>query len=151
MGRLVVVAVLLVGCTSGPSSTRDMIAPPDLTTLPPDLAPRPTAGIACGPNQCAAGVELCCTSDRGVTGMCQRANMPSCGSAEFLCDAPDDCPPAMHECCVMGGFANCYQTGVCAQNGGTLMCNTVVDCPAAMNCCPAPNGSPYKLCLTTCP
>lgn len=149
--RLLAVALLL-GCSGGPSSTNhDLGAGGDLAPGPPDLAPRPTAGIACGPMQCTTGAELCCTADRGVTGQCQPVNNPACGSSEFLCDAPDDCPPAERECCVMSGFANCRPVGYCAMNSGVLMCNAVADCPAAMNCCPAPNGSPYKLCLTACP
>ena len=61
---------------------------------PPDLTPRPIAGIACGANTCTTTLELCCTGDNGATGDCQKVQNPSCGASEFLCDGPEDCEPA---------------------------------------------------------
>jgi hypothetical protein len=122
----------------------------DLSTSgPPDLTPRPTAGIACGANTCTTQQQLCCTHDNGATGDCQLVSNPSCGASEFLCDGPEDCPPAMPECCVINGYASCYQAGVCGSNNATFMCHTTADCTrfvATGTCQNAPN-SPYALCL----
>ena len=117
---------------------------------PPDLTPRPIAGIACGANTCTTTLELCCTSDNAATGDCQMVQNPSCGSAEFLCDGPEDCEPANPECCVQGGYAACRPAGYCAtQTGARFMCHTTADCAnfaGGATCQNAPN-SPYALCL----
>ncbi|HEX8951369.1 MAG TPA: hypothetical protein VF945_05965 [Polyangia bacterium] len=117
---------------------------------PPDLTPRPTAGIACGANTCITTLELCCTGDNGATGDCQKVQNPTCGASEFLCDGPEDCPPAMPECCVSNGYAACRQSGVCATiTGAKFMCHTTADCTqfVATGICRNATNSPYALCL----
>lgn len=133
------------GGGSGGGAALDMTA-----SGPPDLTPRPTAGIACGANACTTTAQLCCTSDNGVTGDCQQVQNPSCGASEFLCDGPEDCEPANPECCVQGGYAACRPAGYCAQQAGArFMCHVTADCTrfvATGICQNAPN-SPYALCL----
>jgi len=119
---------------------------------PPDLTPRPIAGIACGANTCTTTLQLCCTSDNAATGDCQQVQNPMCGASEFLCDGPEDCEPANPECCVFGGYAACRPNGYCATQaaqGAKFMCHVTADCqtvaPGTL-CQNAPN-SPYALCL----
>lgn len=118
---------------------------------PPDLAPRPIAGIACGANSCTTTLELCCTADNGASGDCQKVQNPMCGAAEFLCDGPEDCEPADPECCVQGGYAACRPAGYCAmQAKASFMCHTDADCApfSASALCHSPgNGSPYQICF----
>jgi len=117
---------------------------------PPDLTPRPIAGIACGANTCTTTLELCCTGDNGATGDCQKVQNPSCGASEFLCDGPEDCEPANPECCVQGGYAACRPAGYCAsQMGAKFMCHTTADCTpfVASGLCQNASNSPYALCL----
>jgi hypothetical protein len=155
---LALAVVAVASCSSGPKGGGDGGggaggAPVDMTMSgPPDLTPRPTVGlIACGADNCVANQQLCCTSDSGATGDCEMVQNPSCGSAEFLCDGPEDCAPATPECCVSNGFASCYQTGVCATiTGAKFMCHTTADCSkqglTGALCQNKPN-SPYGLCL----
>ena len=157
MGRVIVlVAVALAACSSAPKGGGDggggSGGAVDMTmTGPPDLVPRSIAGIACGANTCTTTLELCCTADNGVTGDCEKQQNPACGASEFLCDGPEDCPPASPECCVNNGFANCYQSGVCAQTTGSrFMCHTDADCKpfSSTALCHSPgNGSPYQICF----
>jgi hypothetical protein len=114
-----------------------------------DLSPRPIAGIACGANTCTTGLELCCTSDNGATGVCQPQQNPSCGGSEFLCDGPEDCEPANPECCVFGGIAACRPSGYCASmsaQNARFMCHVTADCVSPAQCHNAPS-SPYALCF----
>jgi hypothetical protein len=124
----------------------------DMTMVgPPDLSPRPIAGIACGVNTCTTNLELCCTSDNGATGVCQQIQNSSCGSSVFLCDGSEDCPPAMPECCVVGGYATCGQPGTCAsKQNARVMCHDTSECQPGEQCLGAPS-SPYSLCLTPSP
>ncbi len=117
---------------------------------PPDLTPRPIAGIACGANTCTTTLQLCCTGDNGATGDCQMVQNPSCGVSEFLCDGPEDCEPANPECCVQGGYAACRPSGYCAsQTGARFMCHTTADCANFVGgaICMNASNSPYALCL----
>ncbi len=146
--------VLLVAACSPTTSSGDMSGggAGDLAHGPYDLMPHALAGIACGATNCTTTQQLCCTGDSGATGTCQLQSNPMCGLAEFGCDGPEDCEPANPECCVMGGYAACRPMGYCSSKGGTFMCHATSDCPMGLTCCPAPNGSPYALCLTgTCP
>jgi hypothetical protein len=111
-----------------------------------DLAPRTTRGIACGANACLTMAQYCCTGDNGVSGSCMAIPQTSCGASEFLCDGPEDCPPADPICCVSSGIAQC--TSSCL-SPSTPMCHTAGDC-GGLACCPAPSGSPYALCLGSC-
>jgi hypothetical protein len=148
MRQAATVLLFAAACSGGTTSTGDMAG-----GGPPDLLPRSTAGIACGAVACTTGAQLCCTNDSGKTGTCQSSVNPSCGNAEFLCDGREDCEPANPECCVQGGYAACRIAGYCAsQTNAQLMCHLENDCPPGQHCCPAPNGSPYSLCLTQlCP
>jgi hypothetical protein len=156
MRRVVLGLALAAACSSAPKPNGDggggSGGALDMTmTGPPDLTPRPTAGIACGANACTTTLELCCTSDNGKSGDCQMVQNPSCGASEFLCDGPEDCEPANPECCVIGGQSTCRQSGVCASiTGAKLMCHKTTDCtpflPTAQ-CHDAGNGSPYALCF----
>jgi hypothetical protein len=124
----------------------------DMASGPPDLLPRGTAGIACGANTCTTMVQFCCSSTSGATGDCQQIQQPMCGNTSFRCDGPEDCPPAEGECCVESGLAECRTPGYCAQRAlsttAYLMCHTTADCGStSLVCKPAPNGSPYGLCL----
>ena len=113
--------------------------------------PRSTVGIACGAVACTTTAQLCCTADSGKTGACQMVANPSCGSTSFLCDGPEDCPPAEPECCAEAGLANCRVAGYCATkaaSGARLMCHVKdATCAAPSQCADAPNGSPYALCI----
>ncbi len=157
MGRLVLALVVAAAasCSSAPKGGGDggggsggLV---DMTMSgPPDLTPRPIAGIACGANTCTTSQQLCCTSDNGATGTCQLVSNPSCGASEFQCDGPEDCPPASPECCVSNGFSNCYQSGVCATiTGAKFMCHTTTDCTKFVTgtTCQNASNSPYALCL----
>jgi hypothetical protein len=121
----------------------------DMTMVaPPDLTPRPTAGIACGADTCTTGLELCCTADNGATGVCQMIQNPSCGSSVFFCDGPEDCEPASPECCVMGGYAACQPAGYCAgQANASVMCHTSNSTCAPPATCHAATNSPYAICF----
>ncbi|HWE29794.1 MAG TPA: hypothetical protein VHB97_17410 [Polyangia bacterium] len=155
MGRFVVMlAVALAACSSAPKGDGDGGggnggAVDMLASGPPDLTPRPTAGIACGASACTTTLELCCTADNGASGACQKVQNPMCGSSEFLCDGPEDCEPANPECCVQGGYAACRPSGYCAMNSGTFMCHTTADCTpfVATAICHAANASPYAICF----
>ena len=120
----------------------------DMTMVgPPDLTPRPIAGIACGADTCTTSLELCCTDDNAATGDCQMIQNSSCGKSEFLCDGPEDCEPANPECCVQGGFAACRQAGYCAaQTNASIMCHVTTDCTPPALCHTALN-SPYGICF----
>ncbi|MDB4965906.1 MAG: hypothetical protein JWN44_1595 [Myxococcales bacterium] len=116
---------------------------------PADLAPRPTAGIACGTMTCTSTAQLCCTADSGKSGTCGPTSA-GCGSTGFLCDGPEDCEPANPECCAEPGIAACRPAGYCATKtsiGARLMCHTTPSCTPPTVCMNAPNGSPYALCL----
>ena len=152
---LFALAVVVAGCSSAPKAGGDggggSGGAVDMTAGgPPDLTPRPIAGIACGANTCTTTLQLCCTGDNGNTGDCQQVQNPMCGASEFLCDGPEDCEPANPECCVSGGYAACRQSGVCATiPGAKFMCHVTADCTpfvAGALCKTAPN-SPYSLCL----
>lgn len=154
---LALAVVAAASCSSAPKGGGDGGGgaggtPVDMTMPgPPDLTPRPIAGIACGANTCTTTLELCCTSDNAATGNCQQVQNPSCGASEFLCDGPEDCEPANPECCVFGGYAACRQQGYCATIAGAkLMCHVTADC-AKQNLpgttCQNANNSPYALCL----
>jgi hypothetical protein len=119
----------------------------DLATATTDMV-HPRAGISCGTQQCSASAQYCCTSDKGATGTCNASNNFSCAAVYFFCDGPEDCPPALAECCVVSGSATCVSRGQCTQMSGTLMCHDGNDCGGASStsCCPAPK-SPYALCL----
>jgi hypothetical protein len=153
----------LVGCAGGPSiSTSDLATTQDLAisldlSSAPDLATRDLshgdlarsiAGIACGTTPCAVFAQFCCTGSNGVTGTCVPANATSCGAAEFDCDGPEDCPPADPVCCVENGLAQCKAD--CFGATVAIMCHDDSTCGTS-KCCPAPNGSPYALCLASCP
>jgi hypothetical protein len=158
MGRLLFVFALALAaaCSSAPKGGGDggggFGGAVDMTAGgPPDLTPRPIAGIACGANTCTTTLELCCTSDNGATGDCQKVQNPMCGVSEFLCDGPEDCEPANPECCVIAGYAACRPSGYCATQAAQnarFMCHVTADCipfqPNAL-CHNAPN-SPYALC-----
>ena len=163
MGRVIAVslcAFVLAACSSSPKGSGDGGggsgggggAPVDMTASgPPDLIPRSIAGIACGAIACTTTLELCCTSDSGKTGDCQKVQNPMCGASEFLCDGPEDCEPANPECCVQGGYAACRPAGFCAtQANARVMCHVDADCTpfVASALCRSPrNGSPYQLCI----
>jgi hypothetical protein len=152
---VIALAVVVMGCSSGPKGGGDggggSGGAVDMTmTGPPDLTPRPIAGIACGANTCTTQAQLCCTHDNGANGDCQQVQNPSCGDSEFLCDGPEDCPPAEPECCVSNGYAACRQSGVCATiTGAKFMCHVTADCTpfAASALCKNASNSPYALCL----
>ncbi len=142
---ILALALVAAGCGGGAPD-----APPDLAGPAPDLLPRPTAGIACGPSTCFVDAQLCCTSDSGASGTCDFVQAGTCGHSEFFCDGPEDCPPAMAACCVLNGFAQCGSIADCG--AGKRMCHKTADCATGESCCPAPGGSPYALCLqTACP
>ncbi|MCU1277327.1 MAG: hypothetical protein JWM53_873 [bacterium] len=156
--RTVVLALALVAaaCSSSPKPGGDggggSGGAADMTaTGPPDLTPRPIAGIACGAVACTTTLQLCCTGDNGASGDCQAVQNPMCGLSEFLCDGPEDCEPANPECCVQGGFAACRPPGFCAmQTNARFMCHKTTDCTpfvAGALCNNAGNGSPYALCF----
>lgn len=157
--RSVVLALALVGaaCSSNPKpggdggsggsgGAADMV-----NTGPFDLAPRGTSGIACGAVACNTLSQLCCSANSGATGECQQTQNPTCGTTSFYCDGPEDCPLADHECCVEAGISQCRMPGYCAQRAtmtqAFVMCHTNNDCTTGLVCKPAPNGSPYALCL----
>jgi hypothetical protein len=153
-GVVVVFALALsaAACSSAPRGGGDGGGgAADLSTSgPPDLAPRPIAGIACGASTCTTTLELCCTADNGATGDCQKVQNPMCGSSEFACDGPEDCEPANPECCVSGGFAQCRQAGVCATiTGARFMCHVTADCTpfSAGAACNLAKNSPYGICF----
>ena len=145
------VLLLACGCSSPPpAGGPDASAPRDLAGA--DQA-RTIVGIACGGGTCTVGAEFCCTADRGVTGDCIMAANPACGSTQFLCDGPEDCPPASPECCVANGAAQCRPFGECATLGVqfAILCHFDPTCGTG-RCCQAPNGSPYSICFdTACP
>ena len=151
MRRLVLSLALALACSSSPvpggdggSGAVDMTA-----SGPPDLAPRSSAGIACGVRACTTTLQLCCTTDNGSSGDCQAVQNPMCGLSEFLCDGPEDCEPANPECCVEAGYAACRPAGYCATKvGARFMCHLTSECGPSEHCLGAPNGSPYSLCLT---
>jgi len=152
---LFALAVVVAGCSSGPSGGGDggggSGGAVDMRMSgPPDLTPRPIAGIACGNDTCTTTLQLCCTGDNGANGVCQQVQNPMCGSSEFLCDGPEDCEPANPECCVFGGYAACRPAGYCqTQTGAKFMCHVTADCTPFVSsalCKTAPN-SPYSLCL----
>lgn len=156
MRFIVVVAVALAACSSAPKGGGDGGGGSggggavDMTAGPPDLTPRPIAGIACGANTCTTTLELCCTSDSGKSGDCQKVQNPMCGASIFQCDGPEDCEPANPECCVQGGYAACRPAGYCGAMGGRFMCHVDADCTQFVTgaVCKNPgNGSPYGLCL----
>jgi hypothetical protein len=154
--RRLLFALLLAACSSSsPSGDGGGGGPADLamSTSSYDLLNRSTAGVWCGPLACTTTVQLCCTTNSGISGTCQSAQM-GCGATSFQCDGP-----ANPECCIQGGLAACRSSGYCLapQVNGTLMCHQTSDCPQGMNCCgPGSSstaaGSPYKLCLVgSCP
>ena len=151
VAALAVIAV--AGCSSTPKGGGDGGGggggATDLSAAgPPDLTPRPIAGIACGPSTCTTTLQLCCTSDQGNSGVCQMVQNPSCGASEFLCDGPEDCEPANPECCVQAGYAACRPPGFCAtQANARFMCHVTADCPTPQLCHDASNGSPYSICF----
>ena len=141
------VAILLAACSSPPSGGRDLATSNfDLAMPAADLAPRSTAGIACGSAACAATAQFCCTSDNGGTGKCYaNPQVSQCGMSEFYCDGPEDCQPAQPICCVDNGVAQCAST---CTTPSTIMCHSATDCGGGA-CCPAPGGI-YALCLSHC-
>jgi hypothetical protein len=158
--RIFVVMLLVAGCGKGSSSgdggggTHDLTLPSDLAQATGDMV-HPLAGITCGNMQCAATAQYCCTADSGDTGTCDAVNDFNCTHTFFYCDGPEDCPPALGECCVENGSASCMTPGNCATMGGTLMCHKLSDCASetGTKCCPntSVKGSPYELCLaSTC-
>ena len=156
MRFIVVVAVALAACSSAPKGGGDGGGgsggggPVDMTAGPPDLTPRPIAGIACGANTCTTTLQLCCTSDSGRSGDCQQVQNPMCGASVFQCDGPEDCEPANPECCVQCGYAACRPSGYCSSMAGKFMCHVDADCTQFVSgaLCRSPgNGSPYQLCL----
>ena len=157
MSRVVfALALLAAACSSSPRPGGDggggSGGALDLSASgPPDLTPRPIAGIACGANACTTTLQLCCTGDNGASGDCQAVQNPMCGLSEFLCDGPEDCEPANPECCVQGGYAACRPAGYCAmQTNARFMCHKTTDCTpfvAGALCHDAMNGSPYALCF----
>jgi hypothetical protein len=164
--RLVVILLAVAGCARNPApaGAPDLArsgggsggsggggggAVHDMALATGDMV-HPLTGISCGNMQCIATAQYCCTGDKGVTGTCYASNQFSCAQTYFFCDGPEDCPPALPECCITNGAANCVGTGECAANMGSLMCHVAADCSGA-NCCNA-KGSPYSLCLTQpCP
>jgi hypothetical protein len=156
----VVAVVMLLGCgtkTGGHDMSgagRDLAgvsATADLMSLPAGDMIHPRAGISCGSQQCGASSQYCCTGDEGVTGTCNNTNNLNCADLFFYCDGPEDCPPALGECCIVNGSANCVTPGECAQMQGNLLCHDGTQCEGTGNCCPAPKG-PYALCLAqACP
>lgn len=128
----------------------------DLASTSSDMA-RSIAGIACGPTSaCITSAQLCCSSDSGKSGDCEMTTAGTCTAATFYCDGPEDCPPALHECCfqastaVGGGASQCQSSGYCAtQVSGQLMCHADADCGAMRKCCPT-SGSPYAFCKSSC-
>jgi hypothetical protein len=150
VSRLALACLVACGCSTGSTAPRDGGATGDLAGA--DLA-HGLAGVACGAASCLTFSEFCCTADRGVTGTCDQTSNPSCGDTLFLCDGPEDCPPASPECCVSGGEAQCRPFGECATLGVeyAILCHGQPACGTG-NCCPAPNGSPYSICFATlCP
>jgi hypothetical protein len=145
------VAIVALGCGNKPGGGGDgggggNVA--DMTMVPPpDLAPRPTGGIACGADTCTTGNQFCCTADNGATGDCQMTQNPSCGSSIFFCDGPEDCEPAQPECCVTGGYATCLPAGQCdGQANASVMCHDSSTCtPPAL--CHIAQNSPYAICF----
>ena len=155
--RTVVVMLALAGCGKAPPATgatdlasgvvsRDLAVAHDLATAATGDMVHPRAGISCGSEQCAASAQYCCTGDSGKSGTCDAVNMFNCAHTYFFCDGPEDCPPALGECCFANGSATCVTPGQCAQMAGKLMCHVDGDCQG-LRCCEAP-ASPYELCLS---
>ena len=158
MRRLLFIVALAAACSSNPKPGGDGGsggsggAGGDLAMSgPPDLLPRSTVGVACGPVNCAQMTQICCTADSGKTGDCQPYPNATCGTTKFHCDGPEDCPPADPECCVEAGIAECRTAGYCAMRAlstqAYLMCHTNADCGSSAVVCKIAPGSPYGLCL----
>lgn len=161
--RIFVLALALASCARNPtpSGNNNLAAggggsggsggggAADLAVATGDMV-HPLAGISCGNKQCGASAQYCCTADKGNSGVCNATNDFNCASVYFFCDGPEDCPPALGECCVVNGNASCGTPGNCAQMNGSLMCHKVADCAPGQSCCSAPK-SPYALCLAQCP
>jgi hypothetical protein len=155
--RALAILFLLYGC-GGSSSSRSDAAIADAAlsgvdqSMAPDLATtQTTAGISCGTTPCAANAQFCCTSDSGKTGMCgQGDDAATCDGSRFYCDGPEDCPPALPECCITDGVANCIDTACKSQaEGGGKLCHFSSECVGQV-CCSS-TETPYELCLDACP
>jgi hypothetical protein len=153
--------MIVAGCSNGTSGSKDMGAGGlDLAGFPLDMArsgdmARTTVGIACGPTTaCVAQAEECCSANVGKSGTCQSISGPCSGTNfTYQCDGPEDCPPAMKECCLVStGASLCQDPGYCANHSGAArMCHFDSDCGSPEHCCAVPN-SPYGQCSSIpCP
>jgi hypothetical protein len=107
-----------------------------------------TLGIRCGGQSCASTAQVCCSSDKGLTGTCRFVQQGCQMGLAFGCDGPEDCAPAEPVCCAQNGQSSCQ--AACGTSGGVAypMCQRDADCGdgVTVRCCPDPSGA-YKLCL----
>lgn len=108
------------------------------------------AGVACGMELCAPGVEKCCVDMTTGSESCVPQADP-CTGASVTCDGPEDCVTG-ETCCgtvAGGGSSMCAAEGSCE---GITLCHAPTDCAAGEPfCCPNPVLGTDVCQMTPCP
>lgn len=126
-------ALALHGCGDSPKRNADMavdlaVPGPDLAKLF-DLSAADFAGVSCGNMSCGGG-EVCCVTPVGSVFNTACVAQGSCGSgsAQALCDGPEDCPTTAQNCCAQVVFSGGGDGGNPMPTGGGATCTA--SCPA---------------------
>jgi len=147
------------------SASTDLSASGDLSgPKPADLAGVDFAGVSCGSMTCGAGSVCCIVPDfdnQTATSMCQSGSTCGDGGIPAVCDGPEDCTPAMSQCCIdlalsgmmsVSGGASCTAScpaSVVTENGGSIktrLCHGAADCTNYSGTAPIVGNAPFDRC-----
>lgn len=111
----------------------DMTVVLDLTPEK-DLAMRVPNGVTCGSSTCT-GSQVCCATPEtgGVNYACNAPGSCGDGSAQLMCDGPEDCPSAMPNCCADAHFQLGMNDAAPMATGANAACGSDAACPAGVD------------------
>jgi hypothetical protein len=132
--------LLLAGCASRSLGDSDG-APPDMTSMPFDIAAPPADlafrfGVPCGTTICNPNLgESCCEIEL----ICTTTTCKNPGEQIDACDGPEDCQGAGQVCCMFINpfFGTACTTSCDATNPNTRnkICHSKDDCAPNEGCC----------------